>query len=51
MRLRVIKPSNKKNKNKKSKSPTADEMETIPSLFDRFTIDNINTYIEPSTPR
>ncbi|CAF3432263.1 unnamed protein product [Rotaria sp. Silwood1] len=53
MRLRVVMPSNKnkKNKKKKPKSTSVDEMETVPSLFDRFTLENINNYMEPITPR
>ncbi|CAF2598547.1 unnamed protein product [Rotaria sp. Silwood2] len=53
MRLRVMRPSdkNKKSKKKKPKSTSVDEMETVPSLFDRFTLENINNYMEPITPR
>ncbi|CAF1047668.1 unnamed protein product [Rotaria sp. Silwood1] len=53
MRLRVVMPSNKnkKNKKKKPKSTSVDEMETVPSLFDRLTLENINNYMEPITPR
>ncbi|CAF3732334.1 unnamed protein product [Rotaria sordida] len=53
MRLRFIESSNKnkKTKKKKPKSTSVDEMETIPSLFDRFTLENINNYMEPITPR
>ena len=53
MRLRVIMPlsKDKKNKKKKSKSTSVDNMETIPSLFDRLTLENINTYMEHLSPR
>ena len=53
MRLRVMMPSNKnkKRKKKKPKATSVDDMETIPSLFDRFTLDNINNYMEQMTPR
>ncbi len=53
MRLRVMMSSNKnkKRKKKKSKSTSVDDMETIPSLFDRFTLENINNYMEQMTPR
>ncbi len=53
MRLRVMVPSNK-NKKRRKKKPQAtsvDDMETIPSLFDRFTLDNINNYMDQMTPR
>jgi hypothetical protein len=53
MRLRVMVPSNK-NKKRKKKKPTStsvDDMETIPSLFDRFTLENINNYMEQMAPR
>jgi hypothetical protein len=53
MRLRVIMPSNKskKRKKKKPKATSVDDMETIPSLFDRFTLENINNYMEQLTPQ
>jgi hypothetical protein len=53
MRLRVMMPSNKNKKRKKKKpqSVSVDDMETIPSLFDRFTLENINNYMEQMTPR
>ncbi|CAF0737011.1 unnamed protein product [Adineta ricciae] len=53
MRLRVIMPlsKDKKNKKKKSKSTSVDNMETIPSLFDRLTLENINAYMENLSPR
>ena len=53
MRLRVIMPSNKskKDKNKKSKSINAEDMDTIPSLMNPFILENINSYMEPLTPR
>ncbi|UJR27057.1 hypothetical protein I4U23_008361 [Adineta vaga] len=53
MRLRVIMPENKKKKRKKKqpKSTSVDDMETIPSLFDRLTLENINSYMEHLTPR
>ena len=42
---------NKKDKIKKPKSISVDNMDTIPSLFDRFTLENINTYMDDMTPR
>lgn len=52
MRLRVMMPSkNKKRKKKKDESVSVDDMETIPSLFDRFTLENINDYMEQMSPR
>lgn len=53
MRLRVIKVSekNKKQKKKKAKAISVDDMETIPSLFDRSTLDNIHNYMEPMSAR
>jgi hypothetical protein len=53
MRLRVVMPSNKnkKRKKKKPKATSVDDMETIPSLFDRFTLENINNYMEHLSPR
>ncbi|CAF4132387.1 unnamed protein product [Rotaria socialis] len=53
MRLRVIMPSNKskKDRNKKSKSINAEDMDTIPSLMNPFILENINSYMEPITPR
>lgn len=52
MRLRVMMPINKSKKNKKkTKSTSVDEMHTIPSLFDQFTLENINSYMEPINPR
>ncbi|CAF3590375.1 unnamed protein product [Adineta steineri] len=53
LRLRVMMPlnKNKKSKKKKPKSTSVDDMETIPSLFDRATLENINNYMEHLTPR
>jgi hypothetical protein len=53
MRLRVMMPSNKNKKRKKKKpqSVSVDDMETIPSLFDRLTLENINNYMDQMTPR
>ncbi len=53
MRLRVMMPldKNKKRKKKKPKSTSVDDMETIPSLFDRSILENINNYMEQMTPR
>jgi myosin heavy subunit len=42
---------NKKRKKKKPKSTSVDDMETIPSLFDRSILENINNYMEQMTPR
>ena len=53
MRLRVMMPSNKNKKRikKKPQSVSVDDMETIPSLFDRFILENINDYMDQMTPR
>ena len=51
MRLRVIMPPDKKNKDKKSKSVSVNNMDTIPSLFDQTALGSINTFMEPMTPR
>ena len=41
----------KKRKKKKPQSVSVDDMETIPSLFDRLTLENINNYMDSMTPR
>ena len=53
MRLRVIMSTdkNKKRKKKKDKAVSVDDMETIPSLFDRLTLENIHSYMEPLSAR
>ena len=54
MRLRVIKVSEKDKKRKakkKAKAISVDDMETIPSLFDRSTLENIHSYMEPLSAR
>lgn len=53
MRLRVIKLSqkDKKSKKKKGKAISVDDMDTVPSLFDRSTLENINSYMEPLSAR
>ena len=53
MRLRVMMrdSKNKKRRKKKPKSTSVDDMETIPRLFDRSTLENIHNYMEQLSPR